>query len=511
MKIYMNRETILLPAGENQARGIAQYAIDFLNTSKYEPAESVYQKVEQFHLDSIACSVAAFGMNAPQVLLKELYDYEDASGVPGFGKPTDLLYRPEKAILLASSAARELDSNGTNFGYNPRTGYTRGEFGHNDFYPVAIAAAQLAKQNGRQTLKAMICLDEIRGRLAEVFGLKDHKIDHVVHGAIASAAVYGAMLGATAKQIESAIGMFVAHYIPFRAIRAGHQLSDSKGASAAISTEAAVVCMQRSMRGFVGPADIFRNPQAIFNLFEPPAKPDCSPFDLELATGGDDFAVMGMHFKLGLYEHQSAGAIEGLIRLVTENPSLLQSEEALEKIKITIYEPAFGIIGDPAKRDPKTRQSADHSMVYIIGTLLRKALETKQTTWEDLILLPADYDDQALYHPLTRKLMEKIEFQHGGAEYDEKYPDGIPTTLEIKHQQLGAFSSGLVMYPEGHARSNSGNLEFLLKNKFRRLAALGVGKEAEAIDALWNQFTNLSGKNAEAIWNLYDFPLQLKR
>jgi hypothetical protein len=43
------------------------------------------------------------------------------------------------------------------------------------------------------------------------------------------------MMGATAKQIESAIGMTVAHYVPFRAIRAGKQLSDSKGASAGIS------------------------------------------------------------------------------------------------------------------------------------------------------------------------------------------------------------------------------------------------------------------------------------
>lgn len=41
----------------------------------------------------------------------------------------------------------------------------------------------------------MILLDEIRGRLAEVFSLKTYKIDHVVHGAIASAAVYGALLG----------------------------------------------------------------------------------------------------------------------------------------------------------------------------------------------------------------------------------------------------------------------------------------------------------------------------
>lgn len=86
----------------------------------------------------------------------------------------------------------------------------------------------------------MILIDEIRGRLCEVFSLKTYKIDHVVHGAIASATVYGAMMGATVEQIEHAIGMFVAHYIPWRAIRAGKQLSDSKGASAALSTEAAI-------------------------------------------------------------------------------------------------------------------------------------------------------------------------------------------------------------------------------------------------------------------------------
>src|SRR5205807_8226850 len=133
-----------------------------------------------------------------------------------------------------------------------------------------------------------------------VLALKDHKIDHVLYGAIASAAVYGAVLGATAEQIESALGMVVAHYVPFRAIRHGEQLSDSKGASAAISAEAAVLSMRRAMRGFVGPADIFRNPQALFCLFEPPEKKEkkgISPIDLELAASRDDFAVMDMHFK----------------------------------------------------------------------------------------------------------------------------------------------------------------------------------------------------------------------
>jgi 2-methylcitrate dehydratase len=155
----------------------------------------------------------------------------------------------------------------------------------------------------------MVLLDEIRGRLCEVFSLKTYKIDHVVHGAIASATVYGAMLGASARQIEHAIGMVVAHYIPWRAIRAGKQLSDSKGASAALSTEVAITSVHRAMAGFVGPKDIFRNPESLFRQFEPTSGHDVSPFDLVLSKSGEDFAVMGMHFKLGLYEHQSAGAI----------------------------------------------------------------------------------------------------------------------------------------------------------------------------------------------------------
>ncbi|MGI8980158.1 MAG: MmgE/PrpD family protein [Pirellulaceae bacterium] len=506
---------VKLPRHENQARGIGQYAIDFLAGKLGQPDVVVLERTEQFHLDSIACAVAALATDcpAPRILRDEALAYPDSNGVPVFG--SRLLVSPEKAVLANCSAVRELDANGTNFGYNPRTGYQRGEFGHNDFYPVAVAAAQLAGASGRQALLGMVCLDEIRGRLAECFGLKDHKIDHVLHGAIASAAVYGSMLGATAEQIESAIGLTVAHYVPFRAIRHGEQLSDSKGASAAISAEVAVQSMRRAMRGFVGPADIFRNPQAVFCLFERPAEPNSSPFDLDLATSGSDFAVMGMHFKLGLYEHQSAGAIGGLIDLLAAHPPLLTIPGDIERIRITIYEPAFSIIGDPHKRDPRTRQSADHSMVYIVGTLLRKAVlgtaesgkrkaeGTSVVFWRDLMLVPADYEDAALFHPLTRALMDKIEFMHGGPEYDARYPDGIPTTVEIDHRGLGRLSSGLVMYPEGHARNANGNLPALLAHKFRALAGLGVGD----IEGLLIRFRGLAKKSAAELRTLYDFEI----
>jgi len=494
-----------LPRNSNQALGIAHYAIDFQAGRLGQPSDAVLERTELFHLDSMACAVAALaeGASAPTILRQEALEYlvETSRGVPVFGSTIPV--SPEKAVVANSAAVRELDSNGTNFGYNPRTGYQRGEFGHNDFYPVAIAAAQLAGLDGRRTLLAMLCLDEIRGRLAEVFGLKDHKIDHVLHGAIASAAVYGAVLGATPEQIESAIGMVVAHYVPFRAIRHGHQLSDSKGASAAISSEVAVQSMRRAMRGFIGPADIFRNPQAVFCLLEPPLQKDASPFDLELAAGGDDFAIMGMHFKLGLYEHQSAGAIAGLIQLLEQNPQVLKTPDAIETIRIAIYQPALGIIGDPHKRDPRTRQSADHSMVYIISTLLRKAIELGRAGWKELMLTPSDYNDAALMHPLTRSIMQRIEFVHGGPDYDAKYPDGIPTTLDIQHRDLGLLSSGLVMYPEGHARNTSGNLNDLLAYKFRVLASSGVTD----VDQLYRRFTGFVDKTSQEICDLYDFAL----
>ncbi|RYG27035.1 hypothetical protein EON82_00835 [bacterium] len=501
-----------LPRDTNQALGIAQVALDFM--SGPGPSRAVFERTRLFHTDAVLCGASALALrtNAPTVLRQEAIEYPGQAGLLG-GGPT---VKPEKAVVANSSAMREWDSNGTNFGYDPERGRTAGEFGHNDFYPVAVAAAQQRGFDGATTLRGMVLVDEIRGRLAEVFSLKSYKIDHVLHGAIASAATYGAMMGATAEQIESAIGMVVAHYTPWRAIRAGKQLSDSKGASAAISAEVAVLSMERAMRGFVGPKDIFRNPESVFRQFEPQG------FDLDISTEGDDFAVMGMHFKLGLYEHQSAGALQAALDLIAAHPQMLEPG-AIEKVEIVAYQPAFGIIGDPAKRDPLTRQSADHSMVYIVATLLRKALQTPSPTvlpsapsslqgepssdalWQSLMLLPDDYSQDAILDPQTRALMDKISFVHGGPEYDAKYPDGIPTSVRVTLKNGGLLDSGLVMYPAGHARNERADLRAILGAKFRNLGTLAF---AERTDQIVTRLESLEAQDPAGIQSLYDFDIE---
>jgi 2-methylcitrate dehydratase len=499
--------TRFLPAASNQARGLATYARDFLFGDPSPVSAATLELLERFHLDSVGCGVSAVARaaTAPTVLRCEALATLPAAGTSGavcFGSRRRCL--TERAVAANSSAVREWDSNGTNFGYDAARGRTAGEFGHNDFYPVAIAAATEAGLDGDATLRVMLLIDEIRGRLAEVFALRKYAIDHVHHGTVASTAAFTAALGGSADQIESAIGMAVAHYVPFRAIRAGHQLSDSKGASAALAAEAAIMCGRRALAGFVGPRDVFRNPLAIYRLNEPTAE-GTSPFDLELGLGGDAFAIHAMHFKLGLYEHQSAGALQSLVDLFARHPALAGDLAGIERIMVVIYEPAFSIIADPAKRRPTTRQSADHSLPYILARTLLKAAAAAgdgPPGWEALMLLPDDYSAAAIAEPAAARLIDLIAIEHGGPEYDSLYPDGIPTRVVIDHAALGRLDGGLVRHPLGHARADAARTAALVDLKFERLVA-GVVADPAALRSR----VGLAGKTPEEVAELYAFPI----
>lgn len=500
-----NHATVLLPRTTNQARGLARYCIDFL-TAPGPIGRTTIERLGQFHLDSVGCGVSAIALaaNAPTVLRREALETAPAAGTRGgicFGSAQPCAI--EKAVAANASAVREWDSNGTNFGYDKAKGRTAGEFGHNDYYPVAVAAAREAGLDGDATLRVMLLIDEIRGRLAEVFALRKYAIDHVHHGTVACAAAYAAALGGTEDQVESAIGMAVAHYVPFRAIRAGHQLSDSKGASAALAAEAAVMSARRALAGFVGPQDVFRNPLAIYRLNQPCPDGE-SPFDLELGVAGDAFAINAMHFKLGLYEHQSAGALQSLVDLFGARPALAADLGAIRRIRVRIYEPAYSIIADPAKRSPTTRQSADHSLPFILAkTLLKaRAAATRGDSigWESLMLLPDDYSDAAIADPEVKRLIERIVIEHGGREYDDRYPEGIPTSVAIEHESRGMLGGEIVLFPMGHARSDAARTGSIVKLKFDRLVAGAVDDPARLRERM-----DLGGKSAADVAELYAF------
>jgi 2-methylcitrate dehydratase len=250
---------------------------------------------------------------------------------------------------------------------------------------------------------------------------------------------------------------------------------------------------------------VFRNPLAIYRLNEPcPAGQ--SPFDLELGVSGDAFAIHAMHFKLGLYEHQSAGAIQAIVDACAASSELARDLSRIRAIRVKIYEPAYSIIADPAKRTPSTRQSADHSLPYILAKTLLKARGAaaagETVNWESLMLLPEDYSEAAIGDADVRHLIERIVIEHGGTEYDALYPDGIPTSVEIEHESLGRLGGELVRYPLGHARSDAGRTAKVVALKFDRLVTGAVDDPAQLRERL-----RVAGRSPEEIAELYAFPI----
>jgi hypothetical protein len=60
------------------------------------------------------------------------------------------------------------------------------------------------------------------------------------------------------------------------------------------------------------------------------------------------------------------------------------------------------------------------------------------------------------------------------------------------------------MYPEGHARCDSGNRDRLLHHKFLRLAELGVDDP----ESLHRRMSGLAKKSPQEVRDLYAFPIR---
>merc|ERR1711904_738948 len=120
------------------------------------------------------------------------------------------------------------------------------------------------------------------------------------------------------------------------------------------------------------------------------------------------------------------------------------------------------------------------------------------------MLSPYDYGKDALYEKATRDLMSKITFSHGGPEYDAKYPDGIPTSMDITMKGGKVISSGLVMYPSGHARNTSADLRGILDHKNSMLGDIVFADKATT-GAFVAKLKSLKSLSAAETQTIYEF------
>jgi 2-methylcitrate dehydratase len=171
---------------------------------------------------------------------------------------------------------------------------------------------------------------------------------------------------------------------------------------------------------------------------------------------------------------------QGPIGLALELRSEVKTSD-IATIRIRGYRAAVrSAATDPQKWAPQTRETADHSIPYLVATALHDGAVT-----------PASFDDAHLHHPEVRRLMAKMTIEED-PEFTPRFPEELNSWMEITTVS-GRRIVAHTAHPKGHQHNPLQDTD--LETKFRHLAdgVLTEQQSRAALTHLWSldQATNL--------------------
>jgi len=145
----------------------------------------------------------------------------------------------------------------------------------------------------------------------------------------------------------------------------------------------------------------------------------------------------------------------------------------VEKIQIRSLARAADILSDPSKYDPHTKETADHSLPYVIAA----ALVDRQVT-------PAQFEMKKIMDPTIRAQLKKVEVV-ADPEIEKVFPALQRVIVNITAKDGRTYSKQLD-YPKGDPRNPLTDAE--IEEKFRALAEGVLSKKAQdrLIAAIWD-------------------------
>jgi 2-methylcitrate dehydratase len=364
---------------------------------------------------------------------------------------------PELAAFVNGVMGRYFDFNDTS--------HTRDSGHPSDMIPAILAISEYTGANGKAAINGVVVAYEIMDRLGEVCGLTQIGFDYTTYVAIGSAAGAGTILGLNQTQMRNAIALAASSNIGLLQIRLG-QLSMWKGCASAHASRNGIFSAIIAGRGMTGPEEAFTGPSGFIHQL--------TKGDINLpAFGGRDkpYMVELSKFKYYPSDYECQCAVNPAIEL----SHLLNGRiHEIEKIVIYGYKFAIGVTTDSRdKWDPKTRETADHSLPYLVATALIKG-----DIWLD------DFEEQSYRSPDRLALMKKIEV-YEDKEYTQDYPESYRFRIEVI-LNTGERLIRDVRYAKGHPKNSLTDQE--VEAKFRKLSSevLPPVPISIALENLWH-------------------------
>ena len=227
-----------------------------------------------------------------------------------------------------------------------------------DMLSAVLAVAESTHADGHTLTTAIATGYEIFCRFMQSLDVGVHNYDQGVYVSTAAALAAGQLLGLSANQLAHAVSLAVAPNLPLRQTRKG-DLSHWKGCASASAARAAIFATLLAQRGVTGPSDIFEGKQGLWSVmerFELAGLPEWPAMSTIRHTYLKNLAVC--------YHAQAAAQAAVQLHSRVDNKDI-------ESITIAAYEEAVRMIGsDPSRWAPQTRETADHSLPFIVATCL---------------------------------------------------------------------------------------------------------------------------------------------
>ncbi len=424
------------------ARKIAEWVTGF---SLKDVGSDVILEVKKRFIDTASVALGAFWED-PVVIARWVAESTTGSRLPATVWGTGVRAAFDHAAFANGCAVRYLDFNDT---------YLSKEALHpSDMIPALVAASEVSDADGRKLVEGIIVAYDVAARLADAYSVRGRGWDHVTYIAIATAAGVSKILDLDVSKTEHAINIATTIAPALRQTRAG-EISMWKACAASNAARDGLLAGVLASKGMTGPSPVFEGKFGFFKV----------------AIGGDTFdldfrgapKVMETSIKYWPVEYHSMSAVEAALK-IREKAGPLKPED-VEEVTVKTFTVSYKIIvEDPEKWDPKTRETADHSLPYIVSVALLDG-----RIWID------SFKPERVLAEDTRRVMRRMKVEVD-PEYDKIYPLGIPNKVRVRTRDGRVYEEESV-YPPGHYK-NMLTVE-QVEEKFWRLAK-GLVDESRA-------------------------------
>jgi len=407
-----------------------------LKLSYRDLPQEVIRRTKHIVMDTVGCALG--GAQSPPAKIARAVASEITSVVPSTVLISGHKTSPDLAAFANGVMIRYLDFNDT---------YAGSPTCHpSDLLAPVLAVVDARKGNGKDVILGTVLGYEMLCGLIDA-GSKErgHSWDQSTYGVIAAAVVAAKLFGHTKEQMANAISLAVASHISLEQIRRG-QISHWKGCALANASRNAVFCAMLAAKGMTGPEEVFEGKAGFLNSTG--IRFEIRPF----ADSADTYRIMKARLKAFPSGYFSQSAIEAILNLRSQIPDL----DDVKEIRLQTFPAGYEVMGSgEANWQPETRESADHSLPFVMAVALMEGIvETRH------------YDEMYYKRSDVRALMQKIKVRIG-EEPVAAWPE-LPMNIVDVEMKSAKVLSTRVAYHLGHFKRWMTDEE--QERKFRPLA-----------------------------------------